>query len=113
MANATARKRNWAAFQRSLQPATERTFRSDRCPDDLVAQFKADASVKMMDYWFHKWDACDRDCARVQMEEEFVESKTQDTADGWGWVTETQIAYHYKDPETAKAIADNLHLLRK
>ena len=45
------------------------------------------------------------------MEEEFVESKTQDTGDGWGWVTETQIADHYKDP--AKAIAENLHLLRK
>ena len=103
------RKKNWAAFQRSLEPAEgKRIARASKCPADLVAEIMNDNGEKPPQYWFEKWLKYGRDWGRVQMEERI--SKTQDYGKGagWGWVTEKQIEHHYRCPETARAISESL-----
>lgn len=105
MANAGAKPswdkdkaREWAAFQRSMGPATARS-RVARIPAEIALQLKGmdeKDKMTMTNKYFMKWLQSDKDWGKVTIEEVTETSSSTSSSGGHCWMTRPELLEKYK-----------------
>ena len=95
------RKRTWAEYIRTLNPALERGSRSRKCPHDILCKLHSLADRQQ---YFKIWIEHGGDWAKVELAEEHAHTEKKTAATVMAWLTEDQMADLY----TSKVVVAEL-----
>ena len=87
---------------RTENDTKRRKGRAEKAPEWVVLQMQADTSSK--DSWFRRWYEA-KTWKTVMLQEEYVKEEERQKGKVFAWVTEAQLADHYKDENVASCIA--------
>ena len=78
-------------FHRSLEPATQRLGRTEKCPEDIALNIKADKTQHTPAYYFNLWQSLDNDWGQKIIREKIIKTLTNKTTARKVWRMENEI----------------------
>jgi len=96
-----ARRAEWMKFQRTLETDKGGNRGVEKCPAAVLTQIK---SLKDKQSWFNIWLDSDGSWGKVELKEDISRSHVDTGETAVAWLTEGQLADHYKDINIAAAI---------
>ena len=91
----------WAKYMRTFGRAEARDNRTEKIPQELVAEI---TSLDDRKYWFEVWSKSAQSWATVKLTEEFQKVARESHSEVQGWMTQSQIAKLYASEMLAAEI---------
>ena len=82
--------KKWARYQRSLQPSSDRSARTVKCPPAIAARIRS-ANPKEAKEWFQLYADCDTDWATVEMTIKTLERDLRSDVSEMEWYTKEDL----------------------